>query len=671
MQNHPINRILPPVIRAISFIMIGFSSLQGIAQSTAFQEGITWQEQPEPVVLDSSEAAAPAAYLLDFRQYLFRFSEEGTLVTEYSEHNRIQVNTAAAIEEYNKVYIGIGQGGQLKAIRARSVAPDGTVINLDETNIKELDNLENAGAFRIFAIEGLVPGSVLEYAYTLVQEPSFYGRDVFQRDVPVREAVFEILAPSHFTFQTKSYNGFSDAVDSTAGNQRRLRAEQRNLPAALSERYARLTPNLQRVEYILGSNLLTGNDPYFDWGRAAFRYLEAIYTTNKDDDKAIKGLLKDLKLNSLNNHDGAQIMILERYFKDQIALQEGNGDAFESPHLILRNRYANEFGMLRLMANTLLQAGIGHELVVGTERDRFPFDPDFATWSYLEEPFLYFPRYGKFLAPSAYEYRYGLIPFAWTSAQALFIELHMEEGGQKARYRLDSIPEPKMSEHYDNMAVDIRFDPEAGLVELTVERKMSGYRAYFLQPYLERLPKETRDEVASEILLNSSPNATLLSQSFGQATMEDVYMGNPLLIKGTLSSASLLEKAGSRLLFKVGEVIGPQVEMYQIGPRKFDADMEYPHGYRRDLTINLPDGYRCKGLEDLAMSIAYQDEQGRPLMGFVSEYALRGDKLTVSIHEYYARTSYPLAQFEDFRKVINAAADFNKITLVLEPEGNK
>jgi hypothetical protein len=58
-------------------------------------------------------------------------------------------------------------------------------------------------------------------------------------------------------------------------------------------------------------------------------------------------------------------------------------------------------------------------------------------------------------------------------------------------------------------------------------------------------------------------------------------------------------------------------------------------------------------------------------MGFVSEYALRGSKLSVSVHEYYAKTSYPLQQFEDFRKVINAAADFNKLTLVLEPETQK
>ncbi len=34
--------------------------------------------------------------------------------------------------------------------------------------------------------------------------------------------------------------------------------------------------------------------------------------------------------------------------------------------------------------------------------------------------------------------------------------------------------------------------------------------------------------------------------------------------------------------------------------------------------------------------------------------------------EEYRRVSYPLSQYEDFKKVINASADFNKVVLVLQ-----
>jgi hypothetical protein len=53
-------------------------------------------------------------------------------------------------------------------------------------------------------------------------------------------------------------------------------------------------------------------------------------------------------------------------------------------------------------------------------------------------------------------------------------------------------------------------------------------------------------------------------------------------------------------------------------------------------------------------------------MGFNSSYQLAGNVVKITILEEYRRTYYPLSQFEDFKKVINAAADFNKVALVLE-----
>jgi hypothetical protein len=53
-------------------------------------------------------------------------------------------------------------------------------------------------------------------------------------------------------------------------------------------------------------------------------------------------------------------------------------------------------------------------------------------------------------------------------------------------------------------------------------------------------------------------------------------------------------------------------------------------------------------------------------MGFNSSYQAEGNIVKINILEEYRRTNYPLSQFEDFKKVINAAADFNKVTLVLE-----
>ena len=67
----------------------------------------------------------------------------------------------------------------------------------------------------------------------------------------------------------------------------------------------------------------------------------------------------------------------------------------------------------------------------------------------------------------------------------------------------------------------------------------------------------------------------------------------------------------------------------------------------------------------MKLNIAYRDKDQVPFL-FKSDYVVKGDIIEVRVEEYYKQIYAPLDRYEDFRKVVNAAADFNKITLVLE-----
>ena len=177
----------------VSLFMFWVSSSVAQDLSAAFTQGYTWEESPVLHELDSVEKLSAAVFLLDFRQCDFRFDENDELYMDYTRHNIIHVNSQAAVEDYNKFYISLAGTQDLLSIRARSISPEGVVKELEEESIREIDNLENAGAFRIFAIEGLVPGGEVEYAYTVRRFPKLYGREVFQRDIPVRHAVLELI----------------------------------------------------------------------------------------------------------------------------------------------------------------------------------------------------------------------------------------------------------------------------------------------------------------------------------------------------------------------------------------------------------------------------------------------------------------------------------------------
>ena len=56
---------------------------------------------------------------------------------------------------------------------------------------------------------------------------------------------------------------------------------------------------------------------------------------------------------------------------------------------------------------------------------------------------------------------------------------------------------------------------------------------------------------------------------------------------------------------------------------------------------------------------------GKTEAQFVSNYKKNGDEIIVENTEFYNIINYPLDKFEEYKDVINAAADFNKIVIVV------
>ena len=145
-----------------------------------------------------------------------------------------------------------------------------------------------------------------------------------------------------------------------------------------------------------------------------------------------------------------------------------------------------------------------------------------------------------------------------------------------------------------------------------------------------------------------------------------IFYRKPFIIEGEATTqSSFFDKAGNRYLLKIGEVIGEQVEMYQEEDRKLPVENEFNRNYERKIQIEIPKGYRVRNLDDLKMDI-FHEENGEISMGFHSEYTVDGALVLVTVKEYYKKLDYPITYFEQFRKIINAAADFNKKVLIFE-----
>jgi hypothetical protein len=142
---------------------------------------------------------------------------------------------------------------------------------------------------------------------------------------------------------------------------------------------------------------------------------------------------------------------------------------------------------------------------------------------------------------------------------------------------------------------------------------------------------------------------------------------NTFEIDVTFTSSHLVEKAGPAILLKVGELIGPQSELYRDSERMNDIENDFNRGYERSIKVSIPTGYSIRNLDDLKFDVVYQEGDQQPFV-FQSTYVVDKNVLTVHLVEYYKNIRAPKSRYEDFRKVINAAADFNKVVLVLEKQ---
>jgi len=618
-------------------------------------------KNPPRVELTETESKSVAVVLKDFRFAEYVFDANNDLVLFETKHKVVRLNEDLAIEEFNKVYIPLYGGAEIVSWGARAIAANGKTQDIDPDQLKDLEEAEGFSNIKMFAIEGLEKGSDVEYFYTVKKPVSYFGRQTFQSDHLVRSAEFTIVSPDHLVFIAKAYNGFPQLELTEADGKRTLSAKAANIPMLENERYAAINANRMRVDYKISHNTQAGSEEIFTWDDAANHFFGLYYPKEEKEIKRIRKALAELNLGE--KPVAEKVAIIENYLKTEYTMKAdlSGGTDLE---LIMKEKSSNAEGFYRLFAGYLTAANIEHEIVLTTDRYGTRFDGDFQTWNFLENYLFYFPELDQFLAPDLLEYRLGLFPFEWSNNDGLFVQLPFFNGKETATSEVRHIPAYDVKRQFDNMSMELRFDASMQSAEIMVWRKFGGINAMFIQPYYDLIPPKDQGAVVEDILKFMGEDAEVVSSEVKNHDRNVSPLVKPMLFSGELKVNSIVEKAGKDYLLNVGQLIGGQVEMYQEKPRQNVVDMEYPHQYLREISIYVPEGYELKGLESLNMEIVHEMD-GKKELGFTSRYDYKDGKLYIVVSEWYNRTDFGLEDFEPFREVINAAADFNKVVLVL------
>lgn len=618
-----------------------------------------WDAEPRIHDIPDSLKDQSAIIVSDDRKLQFHYEKKDQAYFFRTTHRVVKVLDDLGIESFNKITLTSDMDGEMILIKARTISPDGKVTEIAPDNIRQSGGDDGRPQYSI-AFENVEHQSELELFYIEKQPFSAFGSEYINFGLPVLSASFTLEAPKNLQFQFKGYNGFPNPSTLTVGDITTYRAVARNIPYVEDEIYSSLRKHLMRIEYKL--NAVDGQrTDLYNWDLLADQLRKSYYSHSEKELRLVRKFLEShgyRKEASLED----RIIRIESIIKNNIAYNAGmKSEAYSKINYILEKKTTGKEGFINLFSAAWKVAEIPNELGLTSNYFVHPVDPEFENLSSLEIYLFYFPDTKQYLAPIFLTLRYPMIPLAACYNTGIFTARISKVQTAADLHAIPCLPKEKNGNLFKTQ---ITFSKDDLVPTLSSLNSFKGYAAFTLREAFEYINKEKEKELVQSLIFNAAKPEDILSYRINNSGLEHYTDNAPLEIFSETKSEQLLDRAGNRLLFKVGEVIGQQAEMYEEKERKLPITMDYPNTQHRSITIEIPEGYTVKNPEAINMDI--QDENND--FGFVSKYKLEGNKMIIDINEYYGKPSYPASEIDKFRKVINAAADFNKIILILEQQ---
>jgi len=648
---------------AVLLLLMGYCFFSANGQELLYKN-YKWEEKEWDFPTETEEDK-----ILLYNKDLVEFAFDGDFFIEYYLLHIVEyIHTEEAVEANNRKYIPFGQQAEVIEAKAKVIKPDQSSIVLDKSKILSSYDEQTGAKYKYFALEGLQKGNIIDYYYVVKKNPDYTGNVmVFQSEYPLKKYEFDLYAPPNLIFSFKTKNEEMKVQKDTAmEDKNHWYLELENIPALKKEESAPYSLLLKKLIYKLDENLANNTKNITSYGKASQNVYTNIYEgLNKKDEKALLKLIKKMKIEEDLNEE-QKIGLIENYVKSNINLIEARDEKYSEIASIIPDKVATRFGITKLFANIFKLMEIEHDLVLTSDRTQSLFDPDFESFHYLSKYLIYFPTTNEYIAPDDFAHRNGLIPYQYTNTHGLFIKEvkigDFQTGLGQVKF-IDLLPYERSS--YDHL-VSARIEEDFSNVYLEADHLTSGYYAVFLQPYLESLSKDIVENITDETLKNYLPHFENETAEWVNDKAELTGLA-PLILKTTGNSTELIDVAGNRYLFKIGELIGPQMELYSEEERKLPVYDEYKRAFIRKLTIEIPKGYKVQNPEVLNVNESHVVD-GDTLMMFNSRYEITNNTITVDIEEYYDKVYFTLEEYPAYRNIVNSASDFNKAVLVISEE---
>lgn len=193
------------------------------------------------------------------KSYFFSVVDPATWKTRYSLmiRKRVKIQTQEGLDRFTEVELTANNEYEsIEMVDARTIKPNGKIIDLDVSDIKSLSfsSKQEEGRFKKlkFVIPGVEIGDEVELIYKKARTRLKMSGDIyFHSDMPVLESHVRLSIPTNLQMEWLTYNQLEQATQSSSATRVTLKWKLTNLFSTENDMFAQEWRELPYLSYVI------------------------------------------------------------------------------------------------------------------------------------------------------------------------------------------------------------------------------------------------------------------------------------------------------------------------------------------------------------------------------------------------------------------------------------
>jgi len=574
--------------------------------------------------------------------YLFREVDRDDNGSSETIYERIKILTEEGRDHANIEIRYLKESESVKAISARTIRPDGGIVNFDgEIFDKSIVKVGAASYWaKTFTLPNVEVGSIIEYRYRHNFAPFFVFNSqwILSQDLFTQYAKFSLQKYPLFVMRYAWPNGIPPGSTTPRIASGKILMEVHDVPAFVSEEY--MPPENEakyRVDFIYDTGDLAHEKDAASYWKAFGKKIYRTVDKFVDHTRAMNAAVAQV----VSPGDSAEIKLQKIYARTQEirnltyerskSEQEAKREALKQAHDVedvWKHGYGYGEEITWLFLGMVRAAGFEAYPVMVSTRDRHFFKPGMMNASNLNDNVVLVMLAGKatYFDPGARYTPDGQLPWYETAVMARRLD---KDGGE---WVTTTLPSSKTS-HVERKAT-FKLSP-TGTLEGNVTVTFTGQEA-MSRRLQERLEDDTdrRQFLESELktAMTADADVKLINSpdwDSSSAAMEAQY---------SVRISGWAARAGARLLMPVGLFTARNKTTFLHAAREHPIYFQFPSEVDDDVSVDIPSEWKVLSLPQASSvsdpaygyAASYQESNG----AVHSQRSLRLD-MTIVAAKYY------------------------------------